>query len=315
MNKVLKLILGLLILCIILTIEPQRMNLENWISVADYGSDSKAIQIALDTAKENGSANIYIPNGDYDIYETLVIYKNTHLLMEENARLIRQHSGTFIRNGNIGDEYYGYQGNGNIIIEGGILDGNSRVAPYGKYGYAGLGIAHADNVIIKNLTIKDIVYSHAIEINSSKNVIISNNKFLGYLDSTGKGARNYSEAIQLDSAFKSGFPAFGAWDLTPSKDVIIKNNFFGNSDTEGMNPWPVGVGGHGALKNVVIENVKIQNNTFDGMSYAGVRPYKWKGVKIQDNTFINNKALIIVNNSPGEDEGFSNIEISGNKVR
>lgn len=294
MKKIAKFLLLLAICFTILVIHPKKIWVEDWINVTQFGTDSRAIQKALNIAKEKGKVNIIIPNGVYDIKNTLVIYKNTRIKMEENTVLMRKHPGTLIRNGKAGDQYTGYEGNGNIIIEGGTLDGNYSNSSYSQYGYGGLSFAHAKNLIIRDVTIKDIVFAHGMEINSSYNVLIEDCVFIGFKDNTANGSRNYSEAVQIDLASHSGFPDFGSWDYTPSKQVTIRNNYFGNSTTEGMEPWPVGIGGHGGQDHIWNEDINIYNNTFDGMTFAGVRPYKWRNVEINNNTYNNSKIPILV---------------------
>jgi len=295
MKKFTRVIVALIVCFLFITIHPKKIVEIHWINVLTFGNDSNAIQQALDIAKYEGNANIIIPDGNYNIYKTLIVYSNTHIIMGENTYLNRMFPGTLMENGKVGDNYQGYHGNGNIIIDGGTINGNVLYAPYGIYGYGGIGFAHANKLVIRNLTIKDIVYSHAIEINSSNNVLIENCKFLGYKDNTPNKSREFSEAIQIDFAAKSAFPDFGTWDFTPSKNVIIRNNYFGVSNTRGMSHWPVGVGGHGALNNVWIENVKIYHNTFQGMYFAAIRSYNWKKVFIKNNEFNNCKTPVLVN--------------------
>lgn len=255
------------------------------IDISKYGHDSEAIQKGLNKAKTEGKVEILIPAGNYEINETLLIYENTKIVMEEDTVLVRKHPGSFMSNGKAGDQFTGYKGNGNIIIEGGTLDGNVHDAEYGAYGYGGIAFAHAEKIEIRNLTIKDIVFSHAIEMNSSRNVLIENCQFLGYLDPTTDESRSKSEAIQLDFSSKNGFPHFGDWDGTPSRTVVIKNNYFGDSDTKGMATWPVGVGSHSGNNQEWNENITITGNTFKGMTYTGISAYNWNHVEIRDNTF------------------------------
>lgn len=294
MKKMLSFIsIGVLILGVVVFIFFQNEQ-SDVIDISKYGHDSQAIQKGLDKAKKDGKVEILIPAGSYSINETLLIYENTKIVMEEDTLLVRKHPGAFMSNGKAGDQFNGYKGNGNIIIEGGTLDGNVQNAEYGEYGYGGIEFAHADHIEIRNLTIKDIVYSHGIEINSSHNVVIENCRFLGYLDPTNDGSRRKSEAIQLDFSSKNGFPHFGDWDGTPSRDVVIKNNYFGVSDTKDMDTWPVGVGSHSGKNDEWNEHITITANKFIGMTYTGISAYNWNHVKISDNTFSGINEVITI---------------------
>lgn len=313
MKRILSYILmGVLIFGAILFISYQNEQ-PDVIDISKYGHDSAAIQKGLNKAKTDGKVEILIPAGNYSMNETLHIYANTKIVMEEDTVLVRKHTDAFMSNGKAGDQFTGYKGNGNIIIEGGTLDGNVLDADYGEYGYGGIEFAHADHIEIRNLTIKDIVYSHGIEINSSHNVVIENCQFLGYLDPTTDKSRSKSEAIQLDFSSKNGFPHFGDWDGTPSRDVVIKNNYFGDSDTKEMNTWPVGVGSHSGKNDEWNENITITGNKFMGMTYTGISAYNWNHVKIRDNTFSGINEVITIEH-PGNKLKEQDIIIENNSI-
>ena len=109
------------------------------INVKDYGALGNGIDYTKEIQKAlNEGGNIYIPKGEYLISSPLVIYKNTHIRMDEDT--ILQRSGTvtinqqatspelytsgpyaIFTNGEKTDVYYDYNGNGNISISGGVL--------------------------------------------------------------------------------------------------------------------------------------------------------------------------------------------------
>lgn len=47
--------------------------------------------------------------------------------MDKGARPLRDHNAGFFINGRTGDSFTGYNGNGNITIEGGTLDGTLQL--------------------------------------------------------------------------------------------------------------------------------------------------------------------------------------------
>ena len=283
--------------------------------------DTKAIQQALDIAKVNGYVNVVIPNGKYKITSTLTIYKNTYLKLSAKAEIIRCHKASFIKNIETGisplsDPDDVYSGNGNLVIDGGVFDGNilNQSFVFGSLdtstgGYNGIYLAKAKNIVIKNAVFKDIVSCHAIDVNTIDGLIVDNCRFLGYVNGTTDLSRDYSEAIQISCVYTSDDVA-GKADGTPSKNIKISNCYFGNSGTEGYatwksglyikaEPWCTGVGEHSCSYDKYVNNIKITNNTFEGMTYAGVRPFKFKNTLINGNTFIDCNVDIKFSNPNG----------------
>ena len=160
---------------------------------------------------------------------------------------------------------------------------------------AWFGIGRANGIIIRNIKVMNLTNSHAIDLNSSRNVLIENGQFLGFQDNTSDGSMDYIEAIQISNHTKKGFMAFGAYDGTPSQDITVKNCIFGDSGTKGFGTWAVGVGNHGyGILNLYNERIKIQNNTFDGMTMAGIHINAYKNVTIEGNKFNDNNNAIIM---------------------
>ena len=256
-------------------------------NVKDFGavgdgksSDAAAIQAALDQAKLSANgAVVIIPDGTYLISEHLSIYSNTVLRVNPNARIIRDHEGYLIMNGDRDKSYYGYEGEDNIEISGGVWDQNAA-----EYGQAiAFSIGHGKYISIRDLTIKNVPGSHAIEINSSRNVTVSNCKFLGFKD---PGGREFSEAIQIDLAREEGvFPPFGAYDYTPCEKITITKCYFGKSETEG--PWGRAIGSHSATIGRWHEDIIITDNMMEDISLQAIRSYSWKRVVVANNSFIN----------------------------
>jgi polygalacturonase len=245
--------------------------------------DTSAVQKALNQAKNADSQiKVVVPAGTYKLTDTLHIYKNTHLILEEGAIFLRSHNRSILINGDWGETYSGYYGHGNIIIEGGIWDGNIEQYPDG---FNAIGIARGKDITIRNIEVRDVANGHAIDLNASKNVLIENNHFLGYIDTTKDGSRSFSEAVQISEHTKNGFGAFGPYDGTPSQNIVVRNNFFGGSQTKGTTSWPVGIGNHLSIFNKYNEEIKITNNRFYGMTHSGIHLYKWKNTLIQDNLF------------------------------
>lgn len=246
--------------------------------------DTAAIQHALNAIRDAGGGEVELLRGRYMITEILRLYEGTSLHCDPQTVIFRgaATSGIFI-NGDAGATYPRYEGHGNITIEGGVLDGNLDSFPDA---YSAVSIGHAAHIVVRNVEFRDVSWAHALEINSSDDVLIEDCRFFGFMDSPD-GSRFYSEAIQIDIPTALSFPAFGAWDGTPSRNVTIRRNTFGASGTDGTTAWPCGVGEHGAVHGVFSGAVRIEANTFDGATYYAIRTFQWRDCQITGNLFTN----------------------------
>lgn len=282
---------------------------------AGEGDSATKIQNALNAARDAGGGTVYIPTGTYNLGNRLEIYTGTTLLLSQKAVMFRQHTSNMIINGAGGASYSGYAGQTDIKIIGGIWE--CRGQAYTTTPAMGISIGHGANIIIQDVTVSNVGGYHAIEINSSKNVRISNCRFVGYKDT---GSRAYSEAVQIDLAKSSGvFGAFGSYDNTPSTDVVVENCYFGPSGTAGTTSWPTGLGSHSYTSGYKHTNVKIIGNTFDSMTEYAIR----LDVAYDDTIISNN---IIKNCYAGIGAGFDqadrltsaqqckNLIITGNQI-
>ena len=243
--------------------------------------DSIELQKTLDLANKNGGVTVFVPAGTYRVGSTLHIYKNTKLTCHQNATFIRDHTNVMVLNADSGDLFREYEGNGNIQITGGIWDHNVDNLDRTKSGTV-FAIGHAENILFRDVQIENVGGGHGIEVNSSRNVLIDNCTFRGFLNT---GERDFSELIQLDLARDSGvFPWFGAYDYTPCENVTIQHCYFGTGRVG--NPARC-IGSHSATPNKSHKNIKIVNNTFENADSDCVRPYNWENVLISANTFKN----------------------------
>lgn len=266
----------------------ESMNQKSWYMVTNYGADPSgvansdaAIQLALNDARDRGGAWVMVPPGTYLIGATLRIYANTRLTLAAGAEFRRNHGGTMMLNGDAGQAYGGYTGNGNITIEGGLW--NMRATTPGMTGNAMcISIGHAAHVTIRDLEVRDLPGFHGIELNSTKHAQIINCTFRGYVD---PGGRASSEAIQLDLAKDSAsFGGFGPYDQTPCEDVVVRDCYFGASDTPGTIAWPRGVGSHSGTVGRWHRRIHVVDNMFEGLSAHAIRAYSWEDAVIMGNT-------------------------------
>jgi hypothetical protein len=103
---------------------------------------------------------------------------NTALIADDGVTYMRHHVNSFLANDmGITNTVTNYEGNGNIVIDGGIWDGNS-IAFYDGFNH--LAIGQADNVKIVNCTFLNGIRAHAVDLAACRNVWIENNKFIGF---------------------------------------------------------------------------------------------------------------------------------------
>ena len=279
--------------------------LKDTVSVKDFGASPAATAAQNTTAFNNafvylhgiGGGMLFVPAGDYNLSDTLSMGSNTTLKCETGVRFVRNHNNTLLANQlGVTSGTTGYTGNGNIVIDGGIWDGNSN-AFYDAFNHFAIG--HCANVIIKNAIFLDNVRAHSVDLSASRNVVIENNKFLGYAaaqtspDGYGTSSdtlgadRTYAEAVQLDHNVTGSFQ-FGAIDGTPNENIVFRNNVVGPNPARNDNTFTsfgAAIGSHGSVNNRYPKGIVIEGNQIEGCLFSAVRVWKWLNVTITGNTF------------------------------
>lgn len=226
---------------------------ERIVNVRDYGAkgdgttdDTEAIQHAIFSG-----TTIYFPYGTYllnkCIWNTsdtstssaLYVYLQQRLIFEPGAVLLRGSDAVnhMLYTGNDNDDT-GYDGASDIEIIGATFDENSSL----NTNCTALNLSHAKNIKIKNCKFINASGTwHSIEVNSSKDVYISECVF--------ENNQN-EEDIQIDSA--NGTGNLGSNDGTSCDNIHIYNCTF---DTQGH----VAIGGH---DNQYHKNIRVYNNIF-----------------------------------------------------
>jgi hypothetical protein len=245
---------------------------------------SAGIQSALDAARDAGGGWVIVPAGVWLINDTLRIYRHTRLTLLPGAELRENAPVTMLLNGDADQTFGGYTGHGDILIEGGVW--NMRGTTEGLTGNRMcISIGHARGITIRDIEVRDVSGFHGIELNSTKNAVVENCKFLGYVDNTTDQSRSFSEAIQLDLAKSSGaFGGFGPYDQTVCEDITIRGCYVGASGTAGTTAWPRGVGSHSATVGTTHRRIRITDNTFEGLLQYGIVAYAYDDCVIAGNT-------------------------------
>lgn len=248
-------------------------------------TDTQAMQFALDQAKVKGGVHVVVPAGvTLRMTAELKVYQNTTIEMKPGAKIIREHLGYMVMNGNRKTEanpsnFFGYGGNGNLKFIGGTWDANGVAFP-GKASIFHLG--HADGILVKDVTFKDCANSHHIEFNACRYIYVKRTKFLG----TAGEIANVNEAIQFDIPVRDG-ATIGSGDGTPCERAYITECYFGRSNTPGSEKIPRGIGSHSAIIGSKHQHIYIINNIFEDIHSYSIRCFNYENVKIDGNTFIN----------------------------
>lgn len=279
------------------------------LSVKDYGAvgdgihdDRQAIQDAIDAAAQAlGGGNVYFPEGTYLVKEIVFLKSHTHLELNEKATIlnginIKNHPSIVFMTGLFTDdgaqvewgptEDISYSG-GTIDMNGALNEEGTKAKNLPLINSSGaFAIGNSNNVTIKNVTFKDSYQGHAIQIAGSKNVLVDNSRFLGQaLPKTIKDGQIISkESIQIEPLTRKGFPYALNDDGKKSENVTIQNSYFGKSDKSGELVTAIGTH-YQTLSTQNPSNIKILNNHFDNMMYAGVRFTGFTDVLIKGNRF------------------------------
>jgi hypothetical protein len=178
---------------------------------------SEKIQSCL---KEKG-CTIKFREGSYSITNTLYLYSDTDIILD-GATLIRK-AGCYVFMTYANASTTKYNGQKNITISGGIIIGNGSKKISNL-----ISIVHAQNITIRGLTLKNNVGSHAIEVNSSNNVVIDRCIFDGNIIDR---KNPYREAVQIDFAYYGALnyaagKLSACYDNTHCKSITVQNCLF-----------------------------------------------------------------------------------------
>lgn len=257
------------------------------ITTADY-KGGKAIQEAFDLQKGNTPAysqlTVTLSPGIYQIEETLLVYSNTKLVANGcEIYYMRNMSGAdgveapLLTNACSGKK--GYNGAGNISIEGGTWDfqgGNGEVN-YGK-SLEAFRFLHGSGFTFTNLTMTNLYQSHFITIEGVEKVTISGCSFKNQTDIDAK-----KEAIHIDCMHNDKMAPSNqdntVYDDTICNDITVTNCTFYRV--------PRAIGTHIAVAGLYPSNIVITGNTFQNITYEAIKAYHYKNVTISDNVIQN----------------------------
>ncbi len=281
---------------------------ENGVYADGIHDDTKALQKCIDTLKDGGT--VYFPDGTYLISAALIFYSHQHLVFSDNARVLRSAESTpltrYLLASYSEPEWEGYEGTHDVVISGGIFDGNAELDERSTL----LNTVHCRNITIENCRFEHCAYWHFIEINSTQNALVQNCVFNGP-SYTGISDILFNEQIQLDLARDGSYgPVYNCdgtlidfcCDETVCSNITIKNNIFK------CGGFPA-IGHHGDCDH---HDIFIAENIFDGPSgrdgksrgYIFFRPMVY-GLNVQRNVFLSPEDAVspaygIIHENPDE---------------
>lgn len=254
--------------------------LREYRSVADKGAEGTGLvdaSAALNSAladRVNGWALVRFPAGKWLINNQIRLREKTVLVLEAGAEVLHNAVDEMLFiNGEVGNTTYatGYNGDGDIYILG---PGAVNLQATG--GYRGMArFAHAQNIVLgMGLEIRNGYRAHMVEFNSLKHARCLGVTFRDHLSPVGE--TNF-ETLQIDHATAGGLPEFGAPDLTPCIDVVVR-------DCQFLNVWSA-FGSHSDPDATVglHDSIHFMDNLIDGF-----RGMPWKAQGFKNSTFLRN---------------------------
>ena len=262
--------------------------------------DTKALQACLDMAKNGGT--VYFPDGTYLLSAALIFYSDQHLKLSDNAVLLRSATSEPLTHYLLASysepEWAGYNGTHNVVISGGVFDGNADMTEKSTL----LNTVHCNNIVIENCKFAHCSRWHFIEINGTTNAVIRNCIFDGP-SYTFINEELYNEQVQLDLARHGSYgPVYNCdgtlidfcSDDTVCSNILIENNIFK------CGGFPA-IGHHG---NCDHNHIEIRNNIFDGPSgrFGKSRGYIFFRPDVHD-VHVHNNAFIAVDKTDSPNIG------------
>ncbi len=229
---------------------------------------------------------LVIPAGTYyldgapidEIDQCIHLYSDTWLSMKQvtfiKADMIQR---AMLRSGFGEDSNDGYNGESNLILEGGVWD--IRCAQYRNtmLHFTNMRFGHGQNILIAGQTIKGSVSGHHLELCGTRNVSIVGCVFRDYVDSGHVKGINRNEAIQLDITHADYLtPNYPSYDDTSTGNVVIYDCNFQNVGR--------GIGSHSAVTGKYYTGIVIQKNTFQNLRWQAVHCQNYRKTYIGENT-------------------------------
>ncbi|MGK5683920.1 hypothetical protein [Actinoplanes sp. URMC 104] len=184
----------------------------------------------------------------------------------------------------------GYRAPGNIMIRGGSWDpiwsaiqgasGDDQAKASAAPPMNVITMQHTSDVQIDGVSIYNVKWWHAIELNAVHTATVSNCQFLGWVEDPTVGLW-HGEAVQLDAAVPATTWA-GAADDTACANIRLVDNQCGPS---GSKPgWGRFTGSHTSVAGSVHTDVAIEFNSVTGTKFDAIGPQDTRRLSVRGNT-------------------------------
>lgn len=268
-----------------------------------YTNDYYVFKSYLEQLEKVGGGTLTVSAGTYSITNSLYVPSNTKIVFKDGA-VINKGTYTGFPDNILVPSQSVFQlvppslATGTEVVPG--YDGSHDVEFTGEgtvimdmlfyYGATAIIMAHNNNVVVRNINFRNYLGHHFMEINSSQNVLVENCTFVGSKSTGSKD--DHKEAINIDTPdLNTGGLNLG-WvkhDRTPINNVTIQNNSFdGVLRAIGSHKYSVSL-----LDNttqVYHTNLNILNNTIQNTMGYAIRGINWKNCVIKGNIFKNIKS-------------------------
>lgn len=280
--------------------------------------DSAAIQRALNAAGTAGRGTVVIPPGQYKLNTQLEIKTGTTLFAY--GAYLWSGNNNYLLVSNVAAATV-YNGGRDIKVYGGIWDGKAQSVA-SEVAFNIMGFYHCRNVLVQDVTIRNVASWHGLEFNASNNCTLRNARFEGFRDTTAALSRQFSAACQIDISTN---------DSTPSKNITIDGCYVGAAiDGSGLGSFGRGFDSHTDAASKWYTGIHITNNVIEDTIGIGIQTYSWndslvshniiknaggQGIVISGNAANNVSGLAITNNVVNSvGSGFEVIDVSSRTV-
>lgn len=243
-----------------------------------------ALRTALATRRNGWASARFTTPGVYYVAQQVALGARTLIYIGAGVTIKTPGTIALFVNGD-GTGAGGYSGAGQLVFMGeGVIDCNN--------GLGAANLSHAEGVVFRGLTVKNGKDTHLLEINSSKDVLISECTFDGMAVTDG----NKHELIQIDYSYSSGFPFFGPYDNTPCRNVVVESCVFKNGHS--------GLGSHASPPAGLHNGITVRDCGFYSMTAYGIRAEGWGAGSEISNNYLENcgdRPVYVLGNTDGLD--------------
>ncbi len=238
--------------------------------------------------RKEGGGTLVVKAGTYKLTNTIYIPSNTTIVFEKGVTInhcektgvkgLKASDSLFqFVEGKNASKKHGYGGVHNVTFKG-----NGATLNCGGHAM-GFIMGHNKDIKISGINFVNMKSNkHLIELNSSKDVTISNCTF----NANTANKSGHKECINIDYDYKKGFNnKWGSHDKTHCQDITIKNCTFKNSR--------VAIGSHYNKTKKYHTNIKIASCSFSNIKKGWVKGLHWKNVTLSNLSYADKGSISV----------------------